>query len=70
NIHYAIPDDQAVGRWRLASDMDPTLPAGISGHADYFLGWDSTILQAWITGCVRARMDCHADLLGDERTLY
>jgi len=70
NIHYTIPDDQAVSRWRLSSDMDAMLPAGISGHADYFIGWDTDILQTWVTKCLKARMDCHADLLGDGRTLY
>ena len=70
NIHYKITDNGAVGRWRLSSDSDPSLPAGISGHADYFGGWDTQTMQAWVDGCVRAKRDCHADLLGNGTVLY
>jgi hypothetical protein len=70
NIHYQITDNEAVGRWRLSSDMDPSLPAGISGHGDYFIGWDKATMQTWIDNCLRAKRDCHADLLGNETTLY
>lgn len=70
NIHYTITDNTAVSRWRLSSDMDPTLPAGISGHADYFLGWDATTMNKWLTNCIKAKMDCHADLLGGDQVLY
>lgn len=70
NVHYAITDATAVSRWRLASDMDPTLPAGISGHGDYFLGWDKDVMQTFVTKCDAAKMDCHDAVLGDGRTLY
>lgn len=70
NIHYAITDNEAVGRWRLSSDTDPSLPAGISGHGDYFLGWDKETMQTWIDGCLRAKKDCHADLLGNKTMLF
>jgi len=70
NIHYTIPDDRAVSRWRLASDMDPALPAGISGHGDYWMGWDAKTIDTLVASCLRARMDCHGYLLGNGRTLY
>ncbi len=67
---YAIPDDAAVSRWRLSSDMDAALPAGISGHGDYWFGWDKGIAEAWTNGCIKAKRDCHADVIGDGRTLF
>jgi hypothetical protein len=70
NIHYTITDNGAVGRWRLSSDLDPTLPAGITGHGDYMMGWDQKTMQTFITNCDRAHMDCHGYLLGDGTTLY
>ncbi len=70
NIEYPITSDAEVQRWRLASDMDPNLPAGISTHADYFFGWKPEVVEAWTTNCLRGKLDCHADLLGDGRTLY
>ncbi len=70
NIHYAITDAGLLNRLRLSSDMDPTLPAGISGHADYFLGWDVTTMQTFVTNCIKTKLDCHADVLGNFTTLY
>lgn len=67
NVHYAITDDGLIGRARLSSDMDPTLPAGISGHADYFLGWDAPTMNLWLD-CLRQKKDCHADVLGVSQT--
>lgn len=56
--------------WRLSSDdIDPSRPAGASAHGDWFNGWDPEISDAWGNNCVRARADCHDDLLGDGRQL-
>ena len=71
NIHYTITDDQAVSRWRLASDKyDISLPGGLSGHGDYFMGWNEDVMNTFINNCDRLHSDCHAYLLGNNTTLY
>ena len=79
NARYAITAVGQVARWRLASDMyDPSLPAGLSGHADYMMGWDPTphpelwgenksIVEMWTTHCLQEQRDCHNYLIGDNR---
>jgi len=66
NIHYAIPDDQAVSRWRLSSDRyDPALPGGLSSHVDYLMGWEPKIVDMFTQHCLHEQRDCHNYLLGD-----
>ena len=68
NIHYKPVH---VDKWRLSSDMyDPSLPAGLSGHGDYFMGWDKKTMETFITHCDRAHRDCHDFLLGYGTTLF
>ena len=54
--------------WRLASDMYDG-PAGRSGHADWWNGWDPAVAAVWMRNCVNAGVDCHSDSLGDGRRL-
>ena len=79
NAHYPITAVGQVARWRLSSDMyDPSLPAGLSGHADYMMGWDPTphpelwgenksVVEMWTQHCLREQRDCHNFLLGDNK---
>lgn len=70
-IHYKITVANSQLTWRLSSDSyDRSLPAGYSGHGDWFNGWDMNIQNTFIQNCENAAMDCHAFLLGDGRTLY
>lgn len=69
NIHYAITDNLAVSRWVLSSD-NATLPAGSSGHGDFFMGWDSKTIQTFTRYCENMSLDCHDYLLGDGTMLY
>jgi hypothetical protein len=39
-------------------------------HADFVNGWEKSISDAWVAGCVQAGRDCHAHLLGDGRMMY
>jgi len=64
NIHYAIPNAQAVGRWYLSSDRFPA-PPGSSAHADYFFGWDTATRDNFTAHCLNEQRDCHNYLLGD-----
>jgi len=71
NIIYTVQTTNATRTWRLASDTyDRSLPAGYSSHGDWFNGWEKPISDAWAAGCVQARRDCHAHLLGDGRMMY
>jgi hypothetical protein len=72
NVHYRITSDAEVARWKLSSDfmVDPALPRGITGHGDVFFAWDPEIMRTFVEKCVKAKSDCHADLIGDNRTLY
>ena len=79
NAHYPITSQGQVARWRLASDMyDSKLPAGLSGHADYMMGWDPTphpeiwgdnksIAEMWTTYCLNQQRDCHNYLIGNNK---
>lgn len=33
-------------------------------------GWNEAVLEQIMNGCLRARKDCHANLLGNGTTLY
>jgi hypothetical protein len=71
NVIYTVQTPNAALAWRLSSDTyDRSLPAGYSSHADWFNGWEKPISDAWATGCVQARRDCHAHLIGDGRMMY
>jgi hypothetical protein len=71
NIHYDVTEKDAPLRWRLSSDMyDRRLPAGYSAHADWFNGWKQDIMKTFIEKCDQQSVDCHANLLGDGRTIY
>jgi hypothetical protein len=83
NAHYPVTDARQVSRWRLASDMyDAALPAGLSGHADYMMGWDPSphpelwsenknLVEMWTEHCLHEQRDCHNYLIGDNiNTLF
>ena len=71
NIMYTVQTAGAAARWRLSSDTYSTsLPGGYSSHGDWFNGWKKPISDAWNAGCIQARRDCHAHLLGDGRMMY
>ena len=71
NVIYTVQTPGAARTWRLSSDTyDANLPAGYSSHGDFFNGWKKDISDAWNAGCVQARRDCHAHLLGDGRMMY
>lgn len=48
--------------WRLASDnfaVGGAVAGGWSLHGDWFNGWHPEVLQALITSCLHAGLDCH-----------
>ncbi len=68
SLHFRFPVNSARGTagWRLSSDMyDGSLQGGYSLHADWFNGWDPTVMERWVKNCDRAQVDCGVDLLGD-----
>ena len=71
NVIYEVTEKNAPLHWRLSSDTyDRSLPAGYSSHGDWFNGWKSEFMKAFIDHCDRASRDCHAHLLGDGRMFY
>jgi hypothetical protein len=65
-VQYPVTDAAALARWRLSSDnYDPSLPAGYSAHADWFMGWKPEFMAAFVEGCDQPAKDCHAHLLGN-----
>ncbi len=71
NVVYTVPTTGAALKWRLSSDKYSTsLPGGYSAHGDWFNGWKHDVSEAWFKGCLVAKKDCHAHLLGDGRMIY
>jgi hypothetical protein len=70
NIPYRVPSSGTSG-CRLASDMyDPSLPGGMSAHADWFAAWEPDVVEAFVRNCNNKSVDCHSHLLGDGRMIY
>jgi hypothetical protein len=63
HVKYKITAGTTAG-WRLSSDVVGA-PAGSSGHADWFNGWDAATVTKWITNCTHKRNDCGTYLLGN-----
>lgn len=69
HIHWAVPVDGVLSRWRLSSDTYSG-PAGYSAHADFMMGWDRAIADRWASLCVTAAKDCGSALLGGGWIIY
>jgi Domain of unknown function (DUF1996) len=70
NTRYRVGPNDDPRAWRLSSDMyDKAKPGGFSSHGDWFNGWQPAIMQTFVDRCLRAGVDCHAELLGDGRML-
>jgi hypothetical protein len=69
NVHYTPSESYGTATWRLSSDKYIG-PAGYSLHADWYGAWDPATMKTFIDHCIRQKMDCHDDLLGDGSTLY
>lgn len=68
NFRYPVPAG-GMANWRLVSDMYEG-PAGYSGHADWWNGWDAAVFQKVIDNCYSKGLDCSMNLLGDGTMLY
>lgn len=58
-------------KWRLSSDHvsphDSTsaqIPGGTSFHTDWFGGWDDSVMDMWIDGCMNQFKSCSGGALG------
>ena len=71
SFNFNVVTANQTKNWRLASDNYATSTAGgLSAHADWVNGWDTTIMTGWIRNCLNKGMDCHAHLLGDGRMYF
>jgi hypothetical protein len=68
NIHYPVPN--GTSHLRLASDNYVGGAGGYSAHGDYMFAWNGETLTKWFNNCIKARRDCHANLLGNGEELY
>jgi hypothetical protein len=68
NVRYYVQPGMNTATWRLSSDTYSG-PAGFSGHADWFNGWDANVFQRVVNNCYRPGLDCHMNLLGDGQAL-
>lgn len=69
NLRYRVEYEGQVKNMRLSSDGPGTAP-GSTAHADWINGWDVKTSNTWLTNCLNAIADCHANLLGDGTVLY
>jgi len=67
NFRYTVPSS-GMASWRLASDNYDG-PAGYSGHADWFDGWDTDVFRRVVDNCLANGVDCHMNNLGDGERL-
>lgn len=67
NVHYQV---NGTDNLRLASDNYLGGRGGYSGHADWWNGWNEDVLNVIVNNCLKARKDCHANLLGNGQILY
>ena len=67
NYRFRVPAG-GMSTWRLASDTYDG-PAGYSGHADWWNGWNASTFQQVIDNCYRTGLDCQMNLLGNGQAL-
>jgi hypothetical protein len=67
NMRYLVGPG-GTSTWRLSSDTYSG-PAGYSGHADWWNGWDAGTFQRVINNCYSTGIDCQMNLLGDGQQL-
>ena len=71
NINFDVTTTDQTKNWRLASDNYAINTAGgLSAHADWVNGWDTTTMSGWVKNCLNKGADCHAHLLGDGRMFF
>lgn len=63
NVRYLVPAG-GTSTWRLSSDTYSG-PAGYSGHADWFNGWDANVFQQVVNNCYSGGLDCHMNVLNN-----
>jgi len=67
NYRFRVPAG-GMSNWRLASDTYSG-PAGYSGHADWWNGWNAPTFERVVSNCYSRGLDCHMNLLGDGQAL-
>ncbi len=71
SINFDVVTVNQTKNWRLASDnYSTTIDGGLSAHADWVNGWDTTTMSGWVKNCLHKGADCHAHLLGDGRMFF
>jgi hypothetical protein len=55
--------------WHLSSDKMSQLEPGKTAHADWFGGWDDTVIKTWQDNCIDKLLNCSAGDLGNATML-
>ncbi|WP_018623588.1 DUF1996 domain-containing protein [Kangiella aquimarina] len=59
---YTHPVERSSKGWRLAADMYEVTneqAGGLSLHGDWFNAWHPSIMEAILSNCIQAGLDCH-----------
>ncbi len=65
SYHISWPGDGNYTGWHLSSDrMNTTLPNGSSLHADWYNGWNKSIIDHWTGTCINLGQNCSAGVMG------
>ncbi|WP_395622046.1 DUF1996 domain-containing protein [Sphingomonas daechungensis] len=67
---FSIQAGDDLSQWQLSSDaMRPDLPHGSTFHADWFGGWDNTVLAMWTDNCINKKLNCSGGDLGNGKQM-
>lgn len=71
NVQFPVREADETRHWRLSSDNYAlSIPGGYSVHADWWNGWNESIMKNVVANCLRLGLDCPMGNLNDGRALY
>lgn len=72
SYHVTFWAESDMSQWYLSSDRMTGMaakPNGSTLHADWYGGWDNSIMNEWINGCIKPKQNCSNGVMGSGRTL-
>ncbi len=67
SYHVSWPGNLDYSSWHLSSDRMPGMPTMQDGqtlHADWYGGWNDTIMKHWTEGCINKGQNCSNGVMG------
>jgi Domain of unknown function (DUF1996) len=68
HFFWGVASGENTSSWKISSDFLPDgriAPSGMTLHADWMGGWNTTIINKWTRNCNWLSMNCSTDLLND-----